>query len=93
MPSNFDFLQPNWATLLEDARQTEQNVFAAPRTCAFYARRTLERMVKWLYAQNGGVRKPYQDNLAALIHEPTFRTGWSARNSPGAGTRPRHAGC
>ncbi len=24
MPSNFDFLQPNWATLHDDARQTEQ---------------------------------------------------------------------
>ena len=45
MSSNFDFLQPNWATLYDDARQTEQNIFAAPRTCAFYARRALERMV------------------------------------------------
>jgi hypothetical protein len=27
MPSNFDFLQPNWAALHDDARQAEQNVF------------------------------------------------------------------
>ena len=73
MPSNFDFLLPNWATLNDDARQAEQNVFAAPRTCAFYARRAMERMVKWLYDRDGDLRKPYQDNLAALIHEPTFR--------------------
>ena len=73
MPSNFDFLLPNWAALSDDARQTEQNVFAAPRTCAFYARRALERMVKWVYDRDGDLRKPYQDSLAALIHEPTFR--------------------
>lgn len=73
MPSNFDFLQPNWPTLHDDARQAEQNVFAAPRTCAIYGRRAMERMVKWLYDRDGDLRKPYQDNLAALIHEPTFR--------------------
>jgi type I restriction enzyme, R subunit len=73
MPSNFDFLQPNQAALHDGARQAEQIVFATPRTCAFYARRALERMVKWLYDRDGGMRKPYQDNLAALIHEPTFR--------------------
>lgn len=73
MPSNFDFLQANWSALLEDARQAEVNVFAAPRTCAFYARRAMERMVKWLYSRDADLRKPYQDNLAALIHEPTFR--------------------
>ncbi len=39
----------------------------------FYARRTLERTVTWLYAHDAGLRRPYQDNLAALIHEPTFR--------------------
>lgn len=35
MPSNFEFLQPTWRALYDDARQTEQKVFAAPRTCAF----------------------------------------------------------
>jgi type I restriction enzyme R subunit len=73
MPSNFDFLQPDWASLHEDAVQTEQNAATAPRTCAFYARRTLERMVKWMYAHDSYLKMPYQDNLAAMIHEQTFK--------------------
>jgi type I restriction enzyme, R subunit len=67
MPSNFDFLQPHWSTLHDDARQTGPNVFAAPRTCACYARRALERMAKWLYDRDGDLRKPYQDNHNALV--------------------------
>jgi len=73
MPSNFDFLQIDWPDLHEDAVHTERDAFAAPRTCAFYARRTLERAVKWLYAHDSYLRMPYQDNLAALIHEQTFK--------------------
>lgn len=45
----------------------------SPRTEVFYARRVLERAVMWLYANDAGLKKPYQENLAALIHEPTFR--------------------
>ncbi len=73
MASNFDFLKTGWATLHEDAVETELNVFLSPRTGVFYARRALERAVLWLYANDAGLKKPYQENLAALIHEPTFR--------------------
>ncbi len=73
MPSNFDFLKTGWASLHEDAVETELNVFLSPRTGVFYSRRALERVVLWLYANDGGLKKPYQENLAALIHEPTFR--------------------
>ena len=73
MPSNFDFLKTGWATLHEDAVETELNVFLSPRTGVFYARRALERAVMWLYTNDAGLKKPYQENLAALIHEPTFR--------------------
>ena len=73
MPTNFDFLQPKWPDLHEDAVQTETHAHGSPRTCAFYARRALERMVKWLYAHDGDLRMPYQDNLAAMLHETTFQ--------------------
>ncbi|MEI8355136.1 MAG: DUF4145 domain-containing protein, partial [Deltaproteobacteria bacterium] len=33
----------------------------------------MERAVKWLYANDSYLKQPYADNLAALIHEPTFR--------------------
>ena len=43
------------------------------RAACFYARRTLELGVAWLYKHDKALRLPYQDNLNALIHEPTFR--------------------
>ena len=73
MASNFDFLHGDWTAFHEDAAQTEQHACTAPRTCAFYARRTLEKTVNWLYAHDASLRPPYQNNLAALIHEPTFQ--------------------
>ena len=71
--SNFNFLKNDWPELYETAREAEQNVNSAPRTGCFYARRSLERAVKWLYANDSYLKPPYADNLAALIHEPTFR--------------------
>ncbi len=73
MASNFDFLDKEFQIFREDAILTEQHAFTAPRTCAFYARRALEKTVKWLYAHDNSLHLPYQDNLAALIHEPTFQ--------------------
>ncbi len=73
MSSNFDFLETGWPALHDDATQAERNSVVSPRTGVFYARRTLERTVLWLYDHDGGLRRPFQDNLAALIHEPTFR--------------------
>ncbi|MEN8261123.1 MAG: type I restriction endonuclease, partial [Pseudomonadota bacterium] len=73
MASNFDFLTSEFLVFREDAVLAEQHAYTAPRTCAFYARRSLEKTVKWLYARDSSLRMPYQDNLAALIHEPTFQ--------------------
>ncbi len=73
MPSNFDFLLPDWNPLHEDAVQAEQHALTAPRTSAFYCRRTLERAVKWMYAHDSYLKMPYQNNLGALIHEQTFK--------------------
>src|SRR5207244_12257374 len=37
------------------------------------AGRGLEVVVHWLYKHDASLKLPYQDNLSALIHEPTFR--------------------
>ncbi len=71
--SNFTFLKTNWPDLAASALEAEQQVNSAPRTSCFHARRTLEQAVKWLYANDNYLKKPYADNLAALIHEPSFR--------------------
>lgn len=70
--SNFAFLHPEWAQLFDSASKAEQAVNSDARASCFYARRTLEQAVNWLYKHDSGLRLPYQDNLSALIHEPTF---------------------
>jgi type I restriction enzyme R subunit len=72
--SNFAFLsQPQWAFLFESAKKAEELAKSDARGSCFYARRTLELAVAWLYKHERQLRLPYQDNLSALIHEPTFR--------------------
>jgi type I restriction enzyme, R subunit len=73
MASNFDFLIENWNFLLEDAQRVEAFSLRDPRTAAFYARRTLERALQWLYKNDSALKAPYEKNLAAMIHEPTFK--------------------
>lgn len=71
--SNFAFLQPEWGLFFESAQKAEALANVDPRASCFYARRTLELAVAWLYKHDSALRLPYQDNLSALIHEPSFR--------------------
>ncbi|WP_211461994.1 DEAD/DEAH box helicase family protein [Collimonas silvisoli] len=71
--SNFAFLQSEWSLLHEAAVKAEGMANTDARASCFYARRTLELTVAWLYKHDKALRLPYQDNLAALIHEPSFR--------------------
>ena len=70
--SNFVFLLAEWPLLHESATRAENMAHTDARAACFYARRTLELAVAWLYKHDRGLRLPYQDNLSALIHEPTF---------------------
>ena len=70
--SNFSFLADNWAFLLQEAQRVEAFALTDPRTAAFYARRTLELSLKWLYQNDTALKAPYEKSLAAMIHEPTF---------------------
>jgi type I restriction enzyme R subunit len=71
--SNFAFLQSEWSLLFESASQAEGLVNSDARAACFYARRTLEMAVAWMYAHDKALRQPYQDNLSAFIHEPSFK--------------------
>ncbi len=71
--SQFAFLQAEWAAVFESAARAETAVHADPRTACFYARRALELAVAWAYKHDAALRLPYQDNLSALIHEPSFK--------------------
>jgi type I restriction enzyme R subunit len=71
--SQFAFLQREWSAAFDAAARAEAAVYADPRTACFYARRALELAVRWAYKHDAALRLPYQDNLSALIHEPSFR--------------------
>src|SRR5881275_1119319 len=71
--SQFAFLQREWSAVFDAAVRAEGAVHSDPRTACFYARRALELAVAWAYKVDAGLRLPYQDNLSALIHEPTFK--------------------
>ncbi len=73
MKSNFAFLQHEWPEVFASANRAEALAADDPRASCFYARRTLELLVHWLYKFDAKLRLPYQDNLSALLHEPTFK--------------------
>ena len=54
---------------LEAERQAE----ASPTAAAFFAGKTVEIAVKWAFKSDPNLKLPYQDNIAALLHEPSFR--------------------
>jgi len=71
--SNFAFLKAEWPELHASAVKVESLVHTDTRTCCFYARRTLELAVDWLYQNDAELKRPYENHLSALIHEPTFK--------------------
>ncbi|MCC2693464.1 DEAD/DEAH box helicase family protein [Nodularia sp. LEGE 04288] len=72
--SQFTFLQAEFSSIYESAQKAVDAVHPDPRTACFYTRRALELTVNWLYKHDTSLELPYQDNLSALIHEPTFKT-------------------
>src|SRR5688500_15530460 len=71
--SQFAFLQSEWSSVFDAASRAEAVVHADARTACFYARRALELAVSWAYKHDVALKLPYQDNLSALIHEPSFK--------------------
>lgn len=71
--TQFSFLEREWSAVFEAAAKAEAAVRADPRTACFYARRALELAVSWAYKHDAALKLPYQDNLSALIHDPSFK--------------------
>ncbi len=71
--SQFQFLESEWRDIAESAVKAEQAAIPDPRTACFYARRALELAVSWAYKYDRALKLPYNDNVSALIHEPTFK--------------------
>ena len=69
----FAFFRHEWPAIFDSASKAEKSLRADPRAACFYARRALELAVRWAYKHDAALRLPYQDNLSALIHEPSFK--------------------
>ncbi len=70
---NFNFLDPQFSALADNAKRAERHIYPDPRAACFYARFALEVAVQWLYANEKTLRMPYDQSLGALIHEPCFQ--------------------
>jgi type I restriction enzyme R subunit len=70
--SNFGFLKAEWPGLYGEAIRAERLAVADPRTSCFYARRTIELALNWLYEADDTLREPYHRDLGAMINEPTL---------------------
>jgi type I restriction enzyme R subunit len=71
--SHFSFLAKEWPAIHEAGVKAEQHARSDAQTSCFYARRSLELLVDWLYSADASLNRPYRDDLNALIHEPSFR--------------------
>src|SRR5690625_1723473 len=73
--SNFDFLKmkDQYQTFANACLEAEKSLQVSPATCAILSRRALELAVKWMYSFDDELKLPYQENLATLIHDQTFR--------------------
>lgn len=70
---NFDFIRPDWPEIAAEAARAEFYIHGDPRSSLFYARRTVELTVYWLYRADASLHRPYKDDLSSLLHEPTFK--------------------
>src|ERR1043166_10131757 len=71
--SNFAFLAAELPAVHEAAVEAERQAGVSPTAAAFFAGKAVEVAVKWAFRSDPNLKLPYQDNIAALLHEPSFR--------------------
>jgi type I restriction enzyme R subunit len=71
--SNFAFLAAEFPAVHEAAVEAERQAGVSPTAAAFFAGKAVEVAVKWAFRSDPNLKLPYQDNIAALLHEPSFR--------------------
>ncbi|MGW6870974.1 DEAD/DEAH box helicase family protein [Streptomyces xanthophaeus] len=70
---NFAFLHAEWPALYDEAIRAERLIHHDPRAACFYARRAVEIAARWMYDKDSSLSEPYKKDLAAMLHEPSFR--------------------
>jgi len=73
--SNFEYLkkEKKYDKFVDECIEAERLMNVSYSATATFARRALELAVKWVYANDGELRVPYQENLASLIYNYQFK--------------------
>ena len=76
--SNFFFLTNEWSEIYDSAQKAERNIFSEPIYAAILCRKSLEKMLSWLYDHDSNLELPNKDQftLNDLIWEKTFQKSW-----------------
>ncbi|MCX7749207.1 MAG: DEAD/DEAH box helicase family protein [Clostridia bacterium] len=71
---NFEFLKSKkeFIAFADACIEAEKSIATSPSLCALGCRKSAELAVKWLYSVDKSLKLPYNDNLAALIYNPSF---------------------
>lgn len=72
--SQYALIAKQWPELHAEAMRVEECALSDPRTACFYARRTIELLVEWVYDNDSQLQRPYgYGPLADLIYAADFR--------------------
>lgn len=73
---NFDFLKKQniYDNFSDACIEAEKSLVVSYSTTAILTRRALELAVKWVFSYDEELTVPYQDNLATLIHDYSFKS-------------------
>ena len=71
--SQFLFVINEFPDIGNTAAKVEEGALLDPRTACFYARRTIELLIEWIYEHDNTLRRPYESSLSNLIHAFDFR--------------------
>jgi type I restriction enzyme, R subunit len=73
MTSQYALIASQWPELHAEAVRVEQCALSDPRTACFYARRTIELLVEWVYDNDGQLERPMSaQTLADLMYARVF---------------------
>lgn len=71
--SNFQFLEPEFKSLANTAKEAEKLVYISPQFALAAARTSLENLVLWLYQYDKKLTQPYDPSLYNLITDVKFK--------------------
>ena len=98
MATPFDFLRDEFAPVHGHAVRAGADALRDARTSCFYARLAIEAAVTWAFDHDRSLKRPYDSNLSALLHEPSFKDQMpqavflKAREAIRLGNRAAHEG-